>query len=384
MNSPSPRAAADVARHQATVWAGPSMAALEERNEGRPGQRSFSITCMTDLRERSIQGREVKPPQRSRRPIPVTSNSAQSVAHAAKLRFSCERCSGCHGRKADGKGPNALDINSTSAQSAQLSGFLEQCDRISAGCSKRSVLYGVQGTAMPAWIDYGSPPMTMWAIVINFIRSLQNVRKSARGRAMPEAISRRRKHDRGPEPRPTVVHTDTTAKWFLVSAVALLLHRGASSLVAIAAKFLLAGSLLGSVSVPYVWTAAPPARQRHAVRLVAGRRYGAGVLHCAAAVRRKNCGARSWAWPRPCHLERDHSGRGGFPAGRVQSRLRIRRTADAAGGAGGSGVGDVRQSTSSCTIATRKYLQMYVSHLVHHGYDSVDGFRLPDRQRSRF
>ena len=32
------------------------------------------------------------------------------------------------------------------------------------------------------------------------------------------------------------------------------------------------------------------------------------------------------------------------------------------------------------TIATRKYQQMYVSHLVHHGHDSVDRVRLHHRQ----
>lgn len=77
------------------------------------------------------------------------------------------RCSGCHGRKADGKGPNSLDIlprprnlrNSIFVNSVTDRRLFE------------SILYGVQGTAMPPWIDYGLSQNDVGDLV-NFIRSI--------------------------------------------------------------------------------------------------------------------------------------------------------------------------------------------------------------------
>jgi mono/diheme cytochrome c family protein len=78
-----------------------------------------------------------------------------------------ERCTGCHGRKADGKGPNSLDIN-PHPRNLRNSWF------VATLADRRifeSVLYGVQGTAMPPWIDYGLSNQDVGNL-INFIRSL--------------------------------------------------------------------------------------------------------------------------------------------------------------------------------------------------------------------
>jgi sulfur oxidation c-type cytochrome SoxX len=78
-----------------------------------------------------------------------------------------QRCSGCHGRKADGKGPNSLDILPR-PRNLRNSLFVESVD------DRRlfeSILYGVQGTAMPSWIDYGLSVNDVGDL-INFIRSI--------------------------------------------------------------------------------------------------------------------------------------------------------------------------------------------------------------------
>ena len=78
-----------------------------------------------------------------------------------------QRCTGCHGRKADGKGPNSLDI-SPRPRNLRNSFFVNSVP------DKRlfdSILYGVQGTAMPSWIDYGLTQNDV-GDVVNFIRSL--------------------------------------------------------------------------------------------------------------------------------------------------------------------------------------------------------------------
>lgn len=77
------------------------------------------------------------------------------------------RCTGCHGRKADGKGPNSLDMlphprnlrNHPFVASLSDQRLLE------------SILYGVQGTAMPPWLDYGLSQREAGDLV-NYIRSL--------------------------------------------------------------------------------------------------------------------------------------------------------------------------------------------------------------------
>jgi sulfur oxidation c-type cytochrome SoxX len=78
-----------------------------------------------------------------------------------------QRCSGCHGRKADGKGPNSVDIVPR-PRNLRNSAFVNSLN------DRRlfeSILYGVQGTAMPPWIDYGLSQNEVGDLV-NFIRSM--------------------------------------------------------------------------------------------------------------------------------------------------------------------------------------------------------------------
>ena len=78
-----------------------------------------------------------------------------------------QRCTGCHGRKADGKGPNSLDIVPRPRN-------LRNSPFVSSITDQRlieSILYGVQGTAMPPWVDYGLSQKEAGDLV-HFIRSL--------------------------------------------------------------------------------------------------------------------------------------------------------------------------------------------------------------------
>ena len=92
-------------------------------------------------------------------------NSPDSIRHGEAIFL--ERCSGCHGRKQDGKGPNSLDI-SPRPRNLRNSAFINSVpDRRLF----ESILYGVQGTAMPSWIDYGLSQNDVGDL-INFIRGL--------------------------------------------------------------------------------------------------------------------------------------------------------------------------------------------------------------------
>jgi mono/diheme cytochrome c family protein len=95
-------------------------------------------------------------------PVAMTSESIGRGEH-----IFLQRCTGCHGRKADGKGPNSLDI-SPRPRNLRNSAFIQSVpDRRLFD----SILYGVQGTAMPSWIDYGLSQSDVGDL-INFIRSL--------------------------------------------------------------------------------------------------------------------------------------------------------------------------------------------------------------------
>jgi len=101
-------------------------------------------------------------PLPDRNPVAV---SKQSIAHGEQIYL--QRCTGCHGRKADGKGPNSLDITPR-PRNLRNTAFVENLtDRRMA----ESILYGVQGTAMPPWIDYGLTQQDVGDIM-NFIRSI--------------------------------------------------------------------------------------------------------------------------------------------------------------------------------------------------------------------
>lgn len=91
--------------------------------------------------------------------------SPQSVKAGEAIFLA--RCTGCHGRKADGKGPNSLDI-SPRPRNLRNTAFV---DSVSDHRLYESILYGVQGSAMPSWIDYGLSKEDVGNL-INFIHSL--------------------------------------------------------------------------------------------------------------------------------------------------------------------------------------------------------------------
>jgi len=96
--------------------------------------------------------------------------SAES-AHRGEAIF-LQRCTGCHGKKADGKGPNSLDI-SPKPRNLRNAAFVQKApDRRLF----ESILYGVEGTAMPPWIDYGLSKNDV-GDVVNFIRSQNEAKK---------------------------------------------------------------------------------------------------------------------------------------------------------------------------------------------------------------
>ena len=73
----------------------------------------------------------------------------------------------CHGRKADGNGPNSLDISPRPRNLRNTAFLQETADRRLF----ESIEYGVEGTAMPSWMDYGLSQNDVGDIV-NYIRSL--------------------------------------------------------------------------------------------------------------------------------------------------------------------------------------------------------------------
>ncbi|MGD0868022.1 MAG: c-type cytochrome [Bryobacteraceae bacterium] len=97
--------------------------------------------------------------------------SKESIAHGEQVFL--ERCTGCHGRKADGKGPNSLDIL-PHPRNLRNSWFVES---VTDRRLFESILYGVQGTAMPSWMDYGLTQQDVGDI-INFIRSTSKKTRS--------------------------------------------------------------------------------------------------------------------------------------------------------------------------------------------------------------
>lgn len=112
----------------------------------------------------------VKEPRRERkaRSLPAVNpvpGSREAVARGEQTFLA--RCTGCHGRKADGKGPNSLDILPR-PRNLRNSPFISS---ISDQRLIESILYGIQGTAMPPWIDYGLSQKDAGDLV-HFIRSL--------------------------------------------------------------------------------------------------------------------------------------------------------------------------------------------------------------------
>jgi mono/diheme cytochrome c family protein len=128
------------------------------------GVLSYVMTNFTKEPFREIKPRNVP----DHNPV---ATSAASIHHGEEVFL--DRCTGCHGRKADGKGPNSLDI-SPKPRNLRNSAFVASVN------DRRlfdSVLYGVQGTAMPSWIDYNLTTNDVGDIV-NFIRSMNQQKGS--------------------------------------------------------------------------------------------------------------------------------------------------------------------------------------------------------------
>ncbi len=113
------------------------------------------------------------PKEMKKRDVPEqnpVSSSPQSIAHGEQIFL--QRCTGCHGRKADGKGPNSLDISPRPRNLRNAAFIRNTPDRRLL----ESITYGVEGTAMPSWIDYGLSQNDIGDIV-NYIRSLNEPKK---------------------------------------------------------------------------------------------------------------------------------------------------------------------------------------------------------------
>ncbi len=117
----------------------------------------------------------VKEPRRELKPrnVPQTNPVAMSAESVrAGEQIFLQRCTGCHGKKADGKGPNSLDIVPRPRN-------LRNHDFMNSANDNRlfeSILYGVQGTAMPPWVDYGLT-QTDVGNLLNYLRSLNPSKK---------------------------------------------------------------------------------------------------------------------------------------------------------------------------------------------------------------
>ena len=122
-----------------------------------------------------VQTSFVKEPRRTlkERKLPESNPIAysnESIDRGEKIFL--QRCTGCHGKKGDGKGPNSLDILPRPRN-------LRNRDFMTSISDRRlfeSLLYGVQGTAMPPWIDYGLTEKEVGDLV-NYLRSFEKGRK---------------------------------------------------------------------------------------------------------------------------------------------------------------------------------------------------------------
>ena len=106
---------------------------------------------------RQIKGRQVPDIN------PIAADDA-SLKRGEQLYL--QRCTGCHGKKADGKGPNSMDMQPRPRN-------LRNADFLNSVSDRRlfeSILYGVQGTAMPPWVDYGLTQKDVGDLV-NYLKS---------------------------------------------------------------------------------------------------------------------------------------------------------------------------------------------------------------------
>ncbi len=111
--------------------------------------------------------------QMKARQVPDTNPVAADAASVNRgEQIFVQRCTGCHGKKADGKGPNSIDMLPRPRN-------LRNADFVNATNDRRmfeSILYGVQGTAMPPWVDYGLTQKDVGDLV-NYLRSFNKPRQ---------------------------------------------------------------------------------------------------------------------------------------------------------------------------------------------------------------
>ena len=143
-----------------TGVAGTSMPAWGKllTEEQAKGVLSYIQTTFTQEARRTLTPRDLP----ATNPVPA---SPESIARG-KAQF-LDRCTGCHGVKGDGKGPNSLDIL-PKPRNLRNRWFLESVDDHRLF---ESITYGVQGTAMPPWMDYGLTKEDVGDLV-NFIRNI--------------------------------------------------------------------------------------------------------------------------------------------------------------------------------------------------------------------
>jgi mono/diheme cytochrome c family protein len=125
----------------------------------------FDYISKNIVREPQRQLKMRKVPEQD--PVPMSPASAQRGQ-----AIFMQRCTGCHGRKADGRGPNSVDISPRPRNLRNTAFIRSTPDRRLT----ESILYGVEGTAMPSWMDYGLSQNDVGDIV-NYIRSLNTTVK---------------------------------------------------------------------------------------------------------------------------------------------------------------------------------------------------------------
>jgi len=101
-------------------------------------------------------------------PVPA---DAASIAAGAKIFM--DNCMGCHGRRADGKGIVARNLDPKPRNLRNALWITSKPD----GYLFRSITYGVPGTSMPPWGPVLSEK-DRWNL-INYLRSLTSVPKQA-------------------------------------------------------------------------------------------------------------------------------------------------------------------------------------------------------------
>jgi mono/diheme cytochrome c family protein len=141
---------------------GTSMPSLERVLSETQRQQVLDYVFATFVKETRTEIKPRKVPEQN--PVAMSQESADRGE-----KIFLERCAGCHGRKADGKGPNSMDI-SPRPRNLRNYAFVQN---VNDHRLMESILYGVQGTAMPSWIDYGLTQNDAGDL-INFVRSLNH------------------------------------------------------------------------------------------------------------------------------------------------------------------------------------------------------------------